>query len=79
MTVNAAEQVEKMQRKLLESFQQMIRSNHPDDPYLIAKLMVLLADLRSLALMHRQDMVDMLTEYDTIPIPPAVYEAIVCP
>lgn len=78
VTEKGAEQVEKMQWKLMESLQQMIKSNHPDDPYLIAKLMVLLADLRSLALVQQQEIVDILTEYNNIPIPPAVYETIVC-
>lgn len=79
VTEKGAEQVEKMQWKLMESFQETIKSNHPDDPCLIAKLMVLLADLRSLDLVHRQEITDILAEYSTIPIPPAVYEAIVCP
>ncbi len=69
--------MEKIQWKLMESLQQSLRANHPDDPYLNAKLMVLLADLRSLALVHKQEVLDILTEYNTIPVPPGIYESIV--
>ncbi len=77
-TEEGAHQVEKIQWSLLESLQPMLKANHPDDPFLVAKLLALLADLRSLAQMHKQEIVDILNEYSSIPVPPAVYETILC-
>ncbi len=76
VTEQGAEQVEKIQYRLVEALEQMLHMNHPDDPHLIAKLILIMTELRPLALAHTKELSDILTTYN-IPVPPAVFEAII--